>query len=367
MFFSPKKLIARKKKYQDQIQLAYNQMNNTHMSLMKSLNDFYSGFVCFDEIEFTTVDFWLSDVACSYEGQNDDLSEALFGMSDKLSGIEAETLNTQQIIDLYNLFIILVNDLFCTEEQILSKTDVSKQLILEKFKELINKLALLLKTDQSASSIKLCTAVEKFYTFLDFSLSDSRPQYYLRQLRKQYLIIQSTSYETIDHCEIEIEIIDKELEEHNYSADGKRISKKEYSPFATLKAYNNAMALFVHCMEAVEKYEHDGKLLSPSCTNDIKKEIFSQLIESKDEFDEWDSSVNFEKVAHTILAHTTFDMLASGRYHLYAGILNPMNCSANLMLIYDKAMDYGVKIGMVTKDEQAQQRAYLLECISEVG
>ena len=79
------------------------------------------------------------------------------------------------------------------------------------------------------------------------------------------------------------------------------------------------------------------------------------------------SSVNFEKVAHTILAHTTFDMLASGRYHLYARILNPMNCSANLMLIYDKAMDYGVKIGMVTKDEQAQQRAYLLECISEVG
>ena len=39
----------------------------------------------------------------------------------------------------------------------------------------------------------------------------------------------------------------------------------------------------------------------------------------------------------------------------------------DLMLVYDKAMAYGVKIGMITKEEKKEQRAYLLKCISEVG
>jgi hypothetical protein len=60
-------------------------------------------------------------------------------------------------------------------------------------------------------------------------------------------------------------------------------------------------------------------------------------------------------------------MLASGRYHVYKGILNPMNCSSNLMLIYDNSMDYGVSIGMITKQEKEEQRKYLLKRISEVG
>ena len=68
-----------------------------------------------------------------------------------------------------------------------------------------------------------------------------------------------------------------------------------------------------------------------------------------------------------MLAQATFDMLASGRYHLYTGILNPLNCSANLMLVYDNSMSYGVKIGMITKEEKKEQREYLLKCISEVG
>lgn len=366
MFFRAKKLMAQKQQLDDKIEGVYQKMDDTFLSLSESLQKFYPDFECFDLFDLTIASYWFGDIAFCYDGDNEDLSNALYNVDEDLGDIEAENLSNEQVICIYNVFTFLLNDLYSTEEPIL-QSNLSKHAVLDRFKALTQKLISYLNADQSTSAEKMCVAVQKFYTLLDFSLYDSPKHKQLRELKNQYLQILSAGYNLIDRYKEEIEQINKQLEKHNYSEEGKKISKKEISPFPTLKAYNNAIELFTCCMQAVEKYEQEGGLVIPSCTNDIKKEIFAQLIESKDEFDEWDSSVNFEKVAHTILAHTTFDMLASGRYHLYARILNPMNCSANLMLIYDKAMDYGVKIGMVTKDEQAQQRAYLLECISEVG
>lgn len=127
------------------------------------------------------------------------------------------------------------------------------------------------------------------------------------------------------------------------------------------------MKLLGCCLLAVEKYEKESDILAPSCAEEISDVLLERFVRAKDEFDEWDETVNYDKVAHTMLANATFDMLASGRYHLYAGILNPLNCSANLMLVYDKSMSYGVRIGMITKEEKAEQRNYLIRRIAEVG
>ena len=127
------------------------------------------------------------------------------------------------------------------------------------------------------------------------------------------------------------------------------------------------MKLLAYCSLIVKEYEKGSNPLIPSCEDEISGILIEQLIRAKDEFDEWDDTVDYERVAHVMLAHTAFDMLASGRYHLYAGMLDPMNCSSNLMLIYDRSMEYGVKIGMLTMDEKEEQRNYLLKCISEIG
>lgn len=58
-------------------------------------------------------------------------------------------------------------------------------------------------------------------------------------------------------------------------------------------------------------------------------------------------------------------MLASGRYSMYTGILNPLSCSANLMNVCKVSMAYGIRTGMRTGNQKKEQHEYLLEYISE--
>lgn len=367
MFFTAKKLMARKQKINEQIQIEYDKMNATYQTLIKALNNFYVGYECFNLFDITVVDFWFGEVACCYDGENYALSNAFFRLNEQLSDIEADRITNQQLMAIYNIFSVLINDLYGDEEPILIQENVSRQMVLNKFQVLIKKLSICLRNDPSPSAKELCDAVQKLFTFLDFSLYDSPNHRYLRQLKKQHLQMQIVGYDNIDHYRNEIKEIDKQLEKHNYSEDGKKVPKKEFEPFPTLKAYNNAMKLLSCCLIAVEEYEKGVNPVVPSCSDDISMVLLEHFVRAKDEFDEWDDSINFDKIAHTMLANATFDMLASGKYHLYAGILNPMNCSANLMLVYDKSMDYGIRIGMITEKEKAEQRDYLLKCISEVG
>ena len=367
MFFNAKRLMAQKQKVNEMIQAEHKKMDLVYHELTNSLHKMYPNYQCFDMFDITTVDFWLGDVACCYDGDNFDLSNAFFRLNEQLSDVEAEAMGKQQLIGIYNIFTVLINDLYAHEEPLLIQTEIDQQMVLDKFRVLTQKLIANLKNDQSASVEGLCTAVQKLFTLLDFSLYESPEHLYLRQLKKQFLQIQTTGYNNIDSYRQKIEEIDKQLEKHNYSEDGRKLSKRDIAPFPTLKAYNNAMKLLGGCLLAVEKYEKEGSLLAPSCSDDISEILLERFVRAKDEFDEWDDTVNFEKVAHTMLANATFDMLASGRYHLYAGILNPLNCSSTLMLVYDKAMSYGVRIGMITEKEKAEQRDYLQKCISEVG
>jgi len=367
MFFNVKKLIAHKEQLKSKIQAEREKMDATHQSLKEAMEEFYSGYQYFDTFEITVVDFWFGDIACCYAGDNYDLVNAFFNMNDQLDGVEAEDVSSNQLVGIYNIFTILLNDMYAEEEPLLIQSDLTQQQLLDRFKILSEKLIAYLKQDQSQSAEGMREAVEKLYTLLDFSLNNTPTHKHLRQLKKHHLDTQTVGYSNIDGYEKEIEEIDKQLEKHNRSEDGKKVPKKEFDPFPTLKAYNNATRLLGCCLLAVEKYEKEGNILAPSCSDEISDVLIEQFIRAKDEFDEWDETVNYDKVAHAMLANATFDMLASGRYHLYAGILNPLNCSANLMLVYEKSMSYGVKIGMIKKEEKKEQREYLLKKISEVG
>ena len=367
MFFKYKKLIANKEELNTKIQAEYDRMDAAYQYLKNALSEFYRGYQYFDHFDITVVDFWFGDIACAYSGNNNDLSNAFFRMSEQLEGVEAEDVSNNQLVGIYNIFTILLNDMYACEEPILLETDLTLDLLLVKFKELSERFISHLKKDESPSAEGMCEAVEKLYTLLDFSLNKTAMHKQLRSLKRKYLETQSSGYNNIDRYRNEIEEIDKQLEKHNRSEDGKKVSKKEFDPFPTLKAYNNAMRLLGCCLLAVEKYEKESDIIAPSCAEEISDVLIERFVCAKDEFDEWDETVNYDKVAHTMLANATFDMLASGRYHLYAGILNPLNCSANLMLLYDKSMAYGVRIGMVTKEEKREQREYLLKRILEVG
>lgn len=128
----------------------------------------------------------------------------------------------------------------------------------------------------------------------------------------------------------------------------------------------NSARLLNICSDLIEKYQaHSAK---PSCQSDLMKVINSRVIAAKSEIAEWqDYDTDYIKIAHTMLSHATFDLLASGKYHIFYGLLNPMSCADNLMDVYKASMNYGVKNNLLDEETQKEQYLYLLQCISQVG
>lgn len=137
--------------------------------------------------------------------------------------------------------------------------------------------------------------------------------------------------------------------------------------FFTNRNYEkNSTRLLNICEELIEKYQTND--YKPSCKSDLLELINSRVSVAKAEIIEWkDSDTDYIKIAHTMLAHAAFDLLASGRYHIHTGMLNPMSCADNLMDVYNASMKYGIKINLLDEETRKEQYEYLLQCISEVG
>ncbi len=133
------------------------------------------------------------------------------------------------------------------------------------------------------------------------------------------------------------------------------------------KRENNRDHILRVCIELIQEYEDEAHSVTPSCKEDLMSAIRSLIDQSSDEVKNWPSDVDYIRIAHTLIANLTFDLLASGKYHLYRGILNPMNCSSSLMKVYRKTMDWGHKNNQFTKEVLDEQYHLLQERISEVG
>lgn len=128
----------------------------------------------------------------------------------------------------------------------------------------------------------------------------------------------------------------------------------------------NSTRLLKICGELIEKYQSNP--CAPSSKQDLLQLITSRIHSAKDEVSNWnDYRTDYVKIAHTLLVHATFDLLASGKYHVYAGVLNPMSCAENMMDVYKASMDYAVKRGFIDEDAREEQYKYLISCIANVG
>lgn len=130
-------------------------------------------------------------------------------------------------------------------------------------------------------------------------------------------------------------------------------------------AQKNADKLLEICNNYIEQYEAENPKGEISAKKDINVELNKWISEAMDELRTFDDSVDYVKIAHTMLANITFDLLVSGKYHVDHGILVPWNCSPNLMFIYRKSMEYAESIGAVSTEEVEQQFDYLRICINE--
>ena len=133
------------------------------------------------------------------------------------------------------------------------------------------------------------------------------------------------------------------------------------------KASNsNAKHLKTICEKLIDDYEGNG--MYPSCKEDLMHSVSLKIKACKSEIASWeDYNTDYIKIAHSMLANLTFDLLASGHYHIYAGVLNPMSCSHKLMNVYKKCMEYALTNKIIDEKTHEEQLQYLRKCISEIG
>jgi hypothetical protein len=130
----------------------------------------------------------------------------------------------------------------------------------------------------------------------------------------------------------------------------------------------NSKRLLDICEHYIEEYEKNSPKKFLSCKEDMLHSIRLQIEAEKADIAKWkDYDTDYIEIAHSTLAHTAFDLLASGRYHLHYGVLNPMRCSSCLMEVYTQSMVWAVKKGIIDEETRKEQLDYLIKCISEIG
>ena len=122
-------------------------------------------------------------------------------------------------------------------------------------------------------------------------------------------------------------------------------------------------ALYNKCKQIISDNELQDK---PSCQKDIL-DVLKAAFETSDDSVFPTSPEEIEMRAYILLAHTTFDLLSCGKYHMYRGVLNPNSPAKNLKQVYRAAMKYALEKGEIDKDTLVDQENFLNERIAEVG
>ena len=73
------------------------------------------------------------------------------------------------------------------------------------------------------------------------------------------------------------------------------------------------------------------------------------------------------KYVYSMIANISGDMIESGEYHIYRGVLNPIGPGQNLLRIFDFAVDELVKLGDIDKENAEAQKKAIRENIKGVG
>lgn len=147
---------------------------------------------------------------------------------------------------------------------------------------------------------------------------------------------------------------------------------REYEPkpaksHASKTAKENAKHVLSICSGLIDKFEGTSTT-KPSCKNDLLKSIEQQLERSYAELETWqDYDTDYLRIAHTMLFHHSFDLLSSGKYHMYTNTLSPFNCGDNMYSVCIRTLEAGVERHYLSVEEKEQQIELLKKNIASVG
>ena len=106
---------------------------------------------------------------------------------------------------------------------------------------------------------------------------------------------------------------------------------------------------------------------APSCRSVLLTKIDVVIANSKSQIEKWNAETDVESLAIKTLYNAAFDILSSGRLHVYRGVLDPSSCANQLVFIVDECLDYYEQHGFASKKQVKDQKEILTENISNVG
>lgn len=135
-----------------------------------------------------------------------------------------------------------------------------------------------------------------------------------------------------------------------------------------VRFYWNRKKLLDICKYHITQYESKNpRVTTPSCKCYLIQEIKHRIDIDKVNVAKLNHGTNWLELANANLASSAFDLLASGRFHIYYGEINPLGCSGNLLTVYELAMKWAVNNHLITPKDYDEQVKCLFERISDVG
>jgi len=121
---------------------------------------------------------------------------------------------------------------------------------------------------------------------------------------------------------------------------------------------------FEYTIDTLENSFNDAL---PSCKilllNSVQPIVDNSIEQSRN----WDENFNYTSMVYKTLYNLCFDLLSTGRFHIYKGILNPLNESQHLLKMLYSCLDYYVDNNYIDKSTKNEQLKILEENIANVG
>ena len=119
------------------------------------------------------------------------------------------------------------------------------------------------------------------------------------------------------------------------------------------------------CRKAVIAYEDDTQ---PSSADDLVNAIKKMTSDAKANINRGEIPPDqYSVLIYKLISNASFDLLTSGKYHIFRGMLNPMSCAGNLMTVHRKCLKYALENNMITEEQEKEDMDYLIEQIQMVG
>ena len=78
-------------------------------------------------------------------------------------------------------------------------------------------------------------------------------------------------------------------------------------------------------------------------------------------------TVTVRKYVYSLITYISGNLVSSGQYHIYRGVLSPMGPGEDLLKILDLGLDELVTMGDISKEEAAEQKEVVRKNIEEMG